>query len=201
MIEYARAYTPDLAGWFTKFGQGASAYDANGHYARIQPIFSPFSLTDLPRAGGRRALAARPRPEPAQRVQLRQLPPLPRRRRAAAARRLGAGARVRLRPGRDPMRRLRDRTACSVSASRVRGARSASARTDEGGGYKVRAIFDNVAAAVPGEDVKIAGAQGRRDRVAGRHAGQQGGGRAADRGRPASRRSARTRAARSGRSR
>jgi virulence factor Mce-like protein len=30
---------------------------------------------------------------------------------------------------------------------------------DEGGGYKVRAIFDNVAAAVPGEDVKIAGAR------------------------------------------
>jgi phospholipid/cholesterol/gamma-HCH transport system substrate-binding protein len=48
VIEYARAYTPDLAGWFTKFGQGASAYDANGHYARIQPIFSPFSLNDLP---------------------------------------------------------------------------------------------------------------------------------------------------------
>jgi phospholipid/cholesterol/gamma-HCH transport system substrate-binding protein len=48
VIEYARAYTPDLAGWFTKFGQSASNYDANGHFARIQPIFSPFSLTDLP---------------------------------------------------------------------------------------------------------------------------------------------------------
>ena len=52
VIEYARAYTPDLAGWFTKFGQGASGYDANGHYARIQPIFSPFSLTDLPPPAG-----------------------------------------------------------------------------------------------------------------------------------------------------
>jgi phospholipid/cholesterol/gamma-HCH transport system substrate-binding protein len=52
VIEYARAYTPDLAGWFTKFGQGASAYDANGHYARIQPIFSPFSFTDLPEPAG-----------------------------------------------------------------------------------------------------------------------------------------------------
>jgi phospholipid/cholesterol/gamma-HCH transport system substrate-binding protein len=48
VVEYARVYTPDLAGWFTKFGQGASAYDANGHYARIQPIFSPFSFSDLP---------------------------------------------------------------------------------------------------------------------------------------------------------
>ena len=52
VLEYARAYTPDLAGWLTKFGQGASAYDANGHYARIQPIFSPFSLTDLPPPAG-----------------------------------------------------------------------------------------------------------------------------------------------------
>jgi phospholipid/cholesterol/gamma-HCH transport system substrate-binding protein len=48
VIEYARFYTPDLAGWFTKFAESANAYDANGHYARIQPIFSPFSLTDLP---------------------------------------------------------------------------------------------------------------------------------------------------------
>ena len=52
VIEYARSYTPDLAGWFTKFGQGASAYDANGHYARIQPIFSPFSVNDLPEPAG-----------------------------------------------------------------------------------------------------------------------------------------------------
>jgi phospholipid/cholesterol/gamma-HCH transport system substrate-binding protein len=51
VVEYARQYTPDLAGWFTKFGQGASNYDANGHFARIQPMFSPFSFTDNP-AGG-----------------------------------------------------------------------------------------------------------------------------------------------------
>lgn len=31
--------------------------------------------------------------------------------------------------------------------------------SDEDGGYRVRAIFDNVAAAVPGEDVKVAGAR------------------------------------------
>jgi phospholipid/cholesterol/gamma-HCH transport system substrate-binding protein len=30
---------------------------------------------------------------------------------------------------------------------------------EEGGGYRIRAIFDNVAAAVPGEDVKVAGAR------------------------------------------
>jgi phospholipid/cholesterol/gamma-HCH transport system substrate-binding protein len=41
VISYARAYTPDLAGWITKFGQVAAFYDANGHYARVMPVFSP----------------------------------------------------------------------------------------------------------------------------------------------------------------
>jgi phospholipid/cholesterol/gamma-HCH transport system substrate-binding protein len=41
VVEYARGYTPDLAGWLTKFGQVAAYYDANGHYARVQPVFSP----------------------------------------------------------------------------------------------------------------------------------------------------------------
>jgi len=44
VIEYARGYTPDLVGWITKFGQAAAYYDANGHYARVQPIFSPTNL-------------------------------------------------------------------------------------------------------------------------------------------------------------
>ncbi|MEA2349152.1 MAG: phospholipid/cholesterol/gamma-HCH transport system substrate-binding protein [Thermoleophilaceae bacterium] len=46
VVEYARPYSPDLVGWFTKFGEGAANYDANGHYARIQPIFNAFSLGD-----------------------------------------------------------------------------------------------------------------------------------------------------------
>lgn len=41
VISYARLYTPDLAGWFTKFGEVAGYYDANGHYARVMPVFSP----------------------------------------------------------------------------------------------------------------------------------------------------------------
>jgi phospholipid/cholesterol/gamma-HCH transport system substrate-binding protein len=41
VISYGRLYTPDLAGWFTKFGQVAAYYDANGHYARVMPVFSP----------------------------------------------------------------------------------------------------------------------------------------------------------------
>jgi phospholipid/cholesterol/gamma-HCH transport system substrate-binding protein len=48
VIEYIRPYAPDLVAWITKFGQGAANYDANGHYARIQPIFNAFQLTDTP---------------------------------------------------------------------------------------------------------------------------------------------------------
>ena len=51
VLEFARPYTPDLVGWFRDFGQGASNYDANGHFARIQPMFNAFQFTDNP-AGG-----------------------------------------------------------------------------------------------------------------------------------------------------
>ncbi len=51
VLEFIRPYTPDFVGWLRDFGQGASNYDANGHYARIQPIFNAFQLTDNP-AGG-----------------------------------------------------------------------------------------------------------------------------------------------------
>jgi phospholipid/cholesterol/gamma-HCH transport system substrate-binding protein len=51
VLEFVRPYTPELVGWFRDFGQGAANYDANGHYARIQPIFNAFQFTDNP-AGG-----------------------------------------------------------------------------------------------------------------------------------------------------
>jgi phospholipid/cholesterol/gamma-HCH transport system substrate-binding protein len=41
VFEYVRSYTPDLAGWLANFGQVAANYDANGHYARVLPMFSP----------------------------------------------------------------------------------------------------------------------------------------------------------------
>jgi phospholipid/cholesterol/gamma-HCH transport system substrate-binding protein len=41
VVEYARGYTPDLTGWITKFAEAAGYYDANGHYARVMPVFSP----------------------------------------------------------------------------------------------------------------------------------------------------------------
>ena len=44
VISYARPYIPDLSGWLAKFGQVAAYYDANGHYARVQPVFGPTRL-------------------------------------------------------------------------------------------------------------------------------------------------------------
>jgi phospholipid/cholesterol/gamma-HCH transport system substrate-binding protein len=45
-IDTLRAYTPDLVGAVTKLGQAAASYDANGHYARVQPMFSPFTFNE-----------------------------------------------------------------------------------------------------------------------------------------------------------
>jgi phospholipid/cholesterol/gamma-HCH transport system substrate-binding protein len=51
VVKFIRPYTADLVGWFRDFGQGAANYDANGHYARIQPIFNTFSFADNPSGG------------------------------------------------------------------------------------------------------------------------------------------------------
>ncbi len=51
VLEYIRPYTPELTGWFHDFGQGTANYDANGHFARIQPIFNAFQFNNTP-AGG-----------------------------------------------------------------------------------------------------------------------------------------------------
>jgi phospholipid/cholesterol/gamma-HCH transport system substrate-binding protein len=51
VIKFIRPYTPDLVGWLRDFGEGSANYDANGHFARIQPIFNAYSFTDNP-AGG-----------------------------------------------------------------------------------------------------------------------------------------------------
>ena len=41
---FIRPYTPDLVGWLRDFGQVAAYYDANGHYARVSPVFDSFTL-------------------------------------------------------------------------------------------------------------------------------------------------------------
>ena len=46
VLKFIRPYTPDLVGWIRDFGIGAANYDANGHFARIQPIFNAFNLNN-----------------------------------------------------------------------------------------------------------------------------------------------------------
>jgi phospholipid/cholesterol/gamma-HCH transport system substrate-binding protein len=53
-------YSPDFEGLFREFGQTAAYYDANGHYARISPVFPDFSLganNNLTPASATQALA------------------------------------------------------------------------------------------------------------------------------------------------
>jgi phospholipid/cholesterol/gamma-HCH transport system substrate-binding protein len=68
VVEYARGYTPDLAGWITKFAEAAGYYDANGHYARVSPVFGPSELTPPGQAPPNGTLTAVP---PAQRLNTR----------------------------------------------------------------------------------------------------------------------------------
>jgi phospholipid/cholesterol/gamma-HCH transport system substrate-binding protein len=37
-------YSPDLTGTLSTFGQGGAFYDADGHYARVSPVFPSFQL-------------------------------------------------------------------------------------------------------------------------------------------------------------
>ncbi|MBX5468965.1 MAG: MCE family protein [Thermoleophilaceae bacterium] len=45
VVEYIRPYTPDFTGWLQKFAEVAAPYDANGHYARVQPVFASFQYS------------------------------------------------------------------------------------------------------------------------------------------------------------
>jgi phospholipid/cholesterol/gamma-HCH transport system substrate-binding protein len=46
VIEFIRPYAPDFTAWIEKFAHTTGYYDANGHYARVQPIFSAFTFSD-----------------------------------------------------------------------------------------------------------------------------------------------------------
>jgi len=41
-VEFLRPYAPDISAWITHFSQVPAYYDANGHYARVMPIFNAF---------------------------------------------------------------------------------------------------------------------------------------------------------------
>jgi phospholipid/cholesterol/gamma-HCH transport system substrate-binding protein len=51
VLRTVRPYTTELVGWLRDFGIGAANYDANGHFARIAPMFSPYRFTDSPSGG------------------------------------------------------------------------------------------------------------------------------------------------------
>jgi phospholipid/cholesterol/gamma-HCH transport system substrate-binding protein len=53
-------YSPDLSGTLRTFGQAGAYYDANGHYARVTPVFPSFTLgenNNLTPASGAQGLA------------------------------------------------------------------------------------------------------------------------------------------------
>jgi phospholipid/cholesterol/gamma-HCH transport system substrate-binding protein len=59
VLSFVRPYAPDLVGWIRDFGQTTANYDANGHFARIQPIFNAFNLNNqvlVPKGDSARAL-------------------------------------------------------------------------------------------------------------------------------------------------
>ena len=41
-VEFLRPYAPDISAWITHFSQVPAYYDANGHYARVMPVFNAF---------------------------------------------------------------------------------------------------------------------------------------------------------------
>jgi phospholipid/cholesterol/gamma-HCH transport system substrate-binding protein len=46
VVEFLRPYAPDFAAWITHFATVPAYYDANGHYARVLPIFNAFSYDE-----------------------------------------------------------------------------------------------------------------------------------------------------------
>jgi phospholipid/cholesterol/gamma-HCH transport system substrate-binding protein len=74
VLEFVRPYTVDIVGWFRDFGQGAANYDANGHFARIQPIFNAFSFTENPAGGTLEAIPPQARLDNLQKGMMRRCP-------------------------------------------------------------------------------------------------------------------------------
>lgn len=63
VLQFARPYTPEVIGLLHDLGQASATYDANGHYARVQPIFNAFSFTPNSSGGVLTLLAASQRQE------------------------------------------------------------------------------------------------------------------------------------------
>jgi phospholipid/cholesterol/gamma-HCH transport system substrate-binding protein len=50
-FRFSRPYGPELIAWLRDFGLSAANYDANGHYARVAPIFLSHKFVDTPQGG------------------------------------------------------------------------------------------------------------------------------------------------------
>ena len=160
VLEFIRPYTPDFVGWLRDFGQGAANYDANGHFARIQPIFNAFSFTDNPAGGvltpippSQRMDGARDRRDQALpgRRQPARPPTTPRPTPTTATSAPTTATRASCSPAPDADPRPHP------ARGRPSPSRSCSPRATASEPYLVRAIFDNAGFAIPGEDVKVAG--------------------------------------------
>ena len=183
MLKFLRPYTPDLVGWLRDFGQGSANYDANGHFARIQPIFNAYSFDRQP---GRRHAHADPAQPAPRRAADRPGAALPGRglaSRRRTARRPSAtstapwtATRASCSPAHEarPRHRLRPRRRLGAGGLRHRRERR---RRDlpRPGDLHERVLGD------PGRGRQDRRGQGRQDRVARRHARPQGGGRPAHR--------------------
>ena len=177
VLEFIRPYTPEITGWFHDFGQGTANYDANGHFARIQPIFNAFSFDDNPAGGVLRPHGPQPevRRAPDQRRQA-----LPGRRQPAGRRRLRAlhrqrqPRRRRLRPQPGAPRPLMKRVATvllllALAAAAVRDHRRGRGRLLQGArDLRQRRLRD------PRRGRQGRRRQGRQDRLDGRHPRLQG---------------------------
>ena len=151
VFEYFRGYTPDFTSWISSFGQVAANYDANGHYARVQPMFLPANY-----AGG--TLTAT---DPSQKLNGFE--------RNVKNRCPGGVIQAapdgssplddqQLQPGGDPVRRLIwIGLFVAIVPWIVIGIVREATDNDTLEHYYVRAIFDNAANLVEGEDVKVAG--------------------------------------------
>ena len=187
---------PTCFGWLSKLGQITAYYDANGHYARVHAGRRERLRLQRQRRRGRHArpAATRTRARSSTSIDVLNLgPALPRRRHRSrpptsrtrssttATSAIGDCDPSDIPP--EPMRRIaahrglrgRPRRALATSAT---GARARAATDD----YLVRAYFDNAGFLVNGEEVRIAGANGRqRSRRStcpgrrGRHRGRRGG--------------------------
>ena len=152
-VDYFREYTPDVVAALSDLGQTGGYYDANGHYARTQPFFGAFAVD-------RRQPVDRPSPVAALRGAAGGEFSLSGRGRAAGARRLvpvaGPGLQQPERSAR-AMRRVATILVLMLVASAVTAVITTSS-TGKTPTYEIRAIFDDAAFAVPGEDVRVAGA-------------------------------------------